>query len=83
MVQPPGGSTGATGFARRNHLPRPGRDSRVAVFLSSQDIEGLLEKEGEGEVAILLLGAARFSGKRFPLCTLHRGLSRIKSWEVN
>lgn len=38
----------APGFARRTHLPRPDRGFRVAVFSSSQDIEGLLEKEGEG-----------------------------------
>lgn len=69
----------APGFARRSHLPSPGRGSRVAVFSSSQDMEGLLEKEGEGEAAILLLVAARFSGKSFPACSLQRGLSQIKS----
>lgn len=69
----------ATGFSRRNHLLRPGRGSRVWVM----DMERLLEKEGEGEAAILLLGAARFSGKRFPACSLQRGLSQFKSWEVD
>lgn len=73
----------ATGFSRRNHLLRPGLGSRVSVFSSPQDMERLLEKEGEGEAAILLLGAARFSGKRFPACSLQRGLSQIKSWEVD
>lgn len=72
----------APGFARRTHLSRPGRGFRVSVFSSSQDTEGLLEKEGEGEAAILLLRAARFSGKSFPACSLQRGLSQIKSWEV-
>lgn len=42
-------------------------------------MEGFLEKEGEGEAAILLLGAARFSCKSFPVCSLQRGLSQIKS----
>lgn len=49
------------------------------MFSSSPDMEGFLEKEGEGEAAILLLGAARFSCKSFPVCSLQRGLSQIKS----
>lgn len=51
--------------ARRKHLSTPGRGSGAAAPSSSQDTEGLLGKGGEGEAAILLLGAAGFSGRRF------------------
>lgn len=40
-------------------------------------------KKGRGRPPSCFWGAARFSGKSFLACSLLRGLSQIKSWEVD